>query len=184
MKTGAIIAVLAVVLVVLVVAFWIIFGGFSTTQSDTEVNTETGSNSENTQTGEVSEETGNQETSGVGSSNTQEFTVEINNSGFFPKDLEINQGDAVAWINMGSSSSWPASAMHPTHTAYPGSGIEKCIFLYAKQKGGSAMLTWPAWTTPRMCCIQMYSSRWMQTFRVLLYTSRRWLKRSMNMILY
>ena len=126
MKTGAIIAIVAIILVVLVVAFWIIFGGFSTTQSDTEVNTETGSNSENTQTGEVSEETGNQETSGVGSSNTQEFTVEINNSGFFPKDLEINQGDAVAWINMGSSSSWPASAMHPTHTVYPGSNINKC----------------------------------------------------------
>src|SRR3989344_329204 len=102
MKTGAIIAIVAVILVV---AFWTIFGGFSTTQSDTEANTETGSNSENTQTGEVSEETGNQETSGVGSSNTQEFTVQINNSGFFPKDLEINRGDAVAWINTGSSSS-------------------------------------------------------------------------------
>ena len=32
----------------------------------------------------------------------------------------------VTFFNEDSNKHWPASAMHPTHTLYPGSGIEKC----------------------------------------------------------
>ena len=57
-----------------------------------------------------------------GSSNIIEFTEQ----GYAPKELVIKQGDTVTFINKASAPTWPASAKHPTHTAYPGSGIEKC----------------------------------------------------------
>ena len=40
--------------------------------------------------------------------------------------MEINKGDIVLFLNEGSSKSWPASDVHPTHTVYPNSGISKC----------------------------------------------------------
>ncbi len=54
------------------------------------------------------------------------YTIKITPSGFSPKNLEINKGDIVLFLNEGSSSSWPASSVHPIHTVYPGSGISKC----------------------------------------------------------
>ena len=57
-----------------------------------------------------------------GSESPTTLTVEIKSSGFSPKILEINSGDTVTWINRDSSSHWPASAVHPTHTVYPEPG--------------------------------------------------------------
>lgn len=56
----------------------------------------------------------------------QTLSVEITSSGFSPSTLTINGGDTITFTNQGSSSSWPASAIHPTHTVYPGSSISKC----------------------------------------------------------
>ena len=56
----------------------------------------------------------------------QEYSVEITSSGFSPKELSINVGDTVIWVNEDTVGHWPASAMHPTHTVYPGSNIKKC----------------------------------------------------------
>lgn len=53
-------------------------------------------------------------------------TVSITDSGFVPAMVNIKKGDSVTWVNNSSSPVWPASANHPTHTVYPGSGIEKC----------------------------------------------------------
>jgi len=53
-------------------------------------------------------------------------TVEITETGFSPRTLEVSSGDTVTWINKDSSKHWPASAVHPTHTVYPGSSIQKC----------------------------------------------------------
>ncbi len=53
-------------------------------------------------------------------------TVEMSSSGFFPKTLEINVSTKVRFITIDSGSYWPASANHPSHTIYPGSGIDKC----------------------------------------------------------
>ncbi len=58
--------------------------------------------------------------------NKENNIIEISSSGFSQKILEINQGDSVKFINKDSSSHWPATAMHPTHTVYPGSDIKKC----------------------------------------------------------
>lgn len=54
-------------------------------------------------------------------------TVEINSSGFVPETLTISAGETVTFVNnLHLSSSWPASAVHPTHRIYPGSDIGKC----------------------------------------------------------
>jgi len=52
--------------------------------------------------------------------------VAITSSGFSPNVLTINEGETVTFVNQVSRRSWPASAVHPTHTIYPGSGIGKC----------------------------------------------------------
>lgn len=54
-------------------------------------------------------------------------TVNITDAGFNPSTLTIKAGETVKFVNSDSSTGhWPASAIHPTHTAYPGSDIEKC----------------------------------------------------------
>lgn len=64
--------------------------------------------------------------SGVAPRTPDEYTVEITENGFSPSSLTIFRGDRVKFVNIGSSPSWPASAVHPTHKVYPGSNIEKC----------------------------------------------------------
>ena len=56
----------------------------------------------------------------------QEKTVEMTSNGFSPQTVTINKGDKVTWVNLDTNPHWPASASHPTHTVYPGSGIQKC----------------------------------------------------------
>lgn len=77
----------------------------------------------------------------VPGTNTPEMTVEtdaggaapvatrmirVTEEGFAPSALTVAKGDSVTWVNETDGTVWPASAMHPTHTVYPGSGIEKC----------------------------------------------------------
>lgn len=57
---------------------------------------------------------------------SQAHTIEIKNDGFNPSTLTINAGDTVSFVNKNTVSHWPASAVHPTHTAYPGSDVKKC----------------------------------------------------------
>ncbi len=64
---------------------------------------------------------------GTGSSVlNNEKIVEITSGGFSPTPLTISAGDTVTFVNKDAEPHWPASAMHPTHTVYPGSNIEKC----------------------------------------------------------
>ena len=55
-----------------------------------------------------------------------EHTVVYGDNGYIPASLSIAAGDTVVFQNMSSSSSWPASNAHPTHTLYPDSSIQKC----------------------------------------------------------
>jgi plastocyanin len=48
--------------------------------------------------------------------------VEIAASGFSPSSITINAGDTVTFVNRDSAKHWPASAVHPTHSAYPEPG--------------------------------------------------------------
>jgi len=52
--------------------------------------------------------------------------ITYTDDGFAPETATIKQGDEVTWNNNSSLDMWPATAMHPTHTVYPGSDIEKC----------------------------------------------------------
>jgi len=61
-----------------------------------------------------------------GNSKNKVLTIEITSEGFSPNPIIIGMGDRVTWVNKDTAEHWPASAMHPTHTVYPGSGIEKC----------------------------------------------------------
>jgi plastocyanin len=64
---------------------------------------------------------------GTGSSVMQnEKIIEIDSNGFSPSTLVISKGDIVTFVNKDSMPHWPASALHSTHSIYPGSGIEKC----------------------------------------------------------
>ncbi len=55
-----------------------------------------------------------------------EKTVEITAAGFSPNPLTIKAGDTVTFVNKDTAQHWPASAVHPAHTVYPGSDINKC----------------------------------------------------------
>jgi len=54
------------------------------------------------------------------------FIIHIQDNGFEPTTVRIRQGDTVIFENVGNKDYWPASNIHPTHRAYPNSGIEKC----------------------------------------------------------
>jgi len=53
-------------------------------------------------------------------------TVAISDTGFEPADVTVSAGDTVTFVNNGQAPHWPASDVHPTHTSYPGSDIQKC----------------------------------------------------------
>jgi plastocyanin len=90
------------------------------TESQQETETETGAN----------EDQGTQitttETVDVEVIAPAEHTVEMTSSGFSPNAITISKGDTVTFVNADGGSYWPASAIHPTHTVYPGSNINKC----------------------------------------------------------
>ena len=44
---------------------------------------------------------------------------------YVPDVIHVYPGSKVVWVNE-DDAFWPASNLHPTHTAYPGSGITKC----------------------------------------------------------
>jgi len=52
--------------------------------------------------------------------------IKFTESGFTPKEVKIKVGETVTFKNESSRTVAPASAMHPTHKAYPGSDINKC----------------------------------------------------------
>ena len=61
-----------------------------------------------------------------GSTSGTAHTIEMSAGGFSPDSLTVKVGDTVVFLSVDGSNRWPASAFHPTHTAYPGSNIQKC----------------------------------------------------------
>ena len=57
---------------------------------------------------------------------TTTHTIVYTANGYSPGQLTIKVGDTVIFKNESQMEMWTASAMHPTHKVYPGSGIEKC----------------------------------------------------------
>ncbi len=54
------------------------------------------------------------------------ITVTYTDSGYSPNTVTVGKGDMVVWQNKSSSPMWTASAVHPTHTVYPGTSIANC----------------------------------------------------------
>lgn len=47
-------------------------------------------------------------------------------SGYVPQIFTVQQGETVTFVNGSTGLMWSATAVHPTHQVYPGSGINKC----------------------------------------------------------
>lgn len=47
-----------------------------------------------------------------------DLVVQMDEKGFRPQDITINQGETVIFKNIGKESHWPASNIHPTHEIY------------------------------------------------------------------
>lgn len=52
----------------------------------------------------------------------KEYTITITDSGYSPNTITIKAGDTVTFKNESSQPVWTASAVHPTHKAYPTTG--------------------------------------------------------------
>ena len=57
---------------------------------------------------------------------TDSAIIRYVNGEYLPNIVHVSVGQNVTWIN-DDKVFWPASNLHPTHTAYPGSNIIKCF---------------------------------------------------------
>ena len=64
--------------------------------------------------------------SGSEEEQSSSVTVTYTNFGYSPREVTISQGETVTFQNESSEEMWAATAIHPTHTIYPGSDIQKC----------------------------------------------------------
>lgn len=112
MKKNGVIAIIIIALVLIIAIFVFDFAGTGV--------------SDNSKESQRENPTSLMPVPGSGDVEETELSIEITSSGFSPKTLEINSGDTVTWTNKDSRSHWLASAVHPTHTIYPGSSINKC----------------------------------------------------------
>ncbi len=53
--------------------------------------------------------------------------VSLGDSGFEPKEVTIKKGATVRFVNNSARDSWPASAIHPTHSIYPQKSASDCL---------------------------------------------------------
>lgn len=53
-------------------------------------------------------------------------TVNVTDKGYAPQNVSVKRGTQVNFVNKSSNPVQTASALHPTHTAYPGTDIKKC----------------------------------------------------------
>ena len=48
-------------------------------------------------------------------------------AGFSPSSVTVKKGQTVRWANNSGSKVWPASAVHPQHSAYPQKSASDCL---------------------------------------------------------
>lgn len=58
-------------------------------------------------------------TSALPSVSAKTWQVDCKDDAYVPKIVDIKKGDTVTWTNVNCDTTWPASAMHPTHGVYP-----------------------------------------------------------------
>ena len=64
----------------------------------------------------------------IGSANAHDesVTIYMSEQGYQPADIEVHVGETIVFENVGAKYRWPASNIHPTHRAYPGTDIDNC----------------------------------------------------------
>lgn len=104
-------------IIIIGLVVWGIFALTSNTVSDVDVDEEI------TEELAIDDDANNEDDTIVESIHVE---ITYSDAGFSPKSVSIKKGDTVEFHNESDGEMWPASAKHPTHTVYPGSGIEKC----------------------------------------------------------
>lgn len=117
---------IGIVVVIAVVSGIVLLTG--NTQAPAENNTQTQEgNTDNTNTGS---ETGSNTNGNVEidvSVGSPAATITYTDAGYSPASVTIKKGQTVRWINNSASKTWPASAVHPTHAAYPVKSASDCL---------------------------------------------------------
>ncbi len=54
-------------------------------------------------------------------------TIRFAESGYQPALVTIKKGEPVRWINDSADETWPAAAVHPTHSMYPQKSADDCL---------------------------------------------------------
>jgi len=107
MNTKAIVTIIVVIVIIL--GAWFLLRGEDTV-APTE---ESGTTQQPAQTGDADNE-------------AEARVVTYTNSGFSPATVTVQQGGSVTFLNSSTGSMWVATALHPTHTVYPGSSLALC----------------------------------------------------------
>ncbi|TSC61142.1 MAG: Uncharacterized protein Athens041674_867 [Parcubacteria group bacterium Athens0416_74] len=58
---------------------------------------------------------------------TYDVLVTFDGDAFSPKELTVQKGTRVRFLNASDESVWPASAVHPTHSIYPEKDAQNCL---------------------------------------------------------
>jgi plastocyanin len=61
------------------------------------------------------------------SPNAPAATISYTGNGYSPASVTIKKGETVRWVNNSSEDTWPASAVHPTHSIYPEKTSADCL---------------------------------------------------------
>jgi plastocyanin len=54
-------------------------------------------------------------------------TITYDGTKFSPSSVTVKKGEIVRWVNNSSQATWPASAIHPTHSVYPEKTSSDCL---------------------------------------------------------
>ena len=54
-------------------------------------------------------------------------TITYTDEGYTPSTVTIQKGEAVRFVNKSEKETWPASAVHPTHSIYPQKSDSDCL---------------------------------------------------------
>lgn len=58
---------------------------------------------------------------------TYDIVVRFDGELFDPKNIEVQKGTRVRFLNESDTDVWPASAVHPTHSVYPEKSESNCL---------------------------------------------------------
>ncbi|HEY4506205.1 MAG TPA: hypothetical protein VJJ24_02060 [Candidatus Paceibacterota bacterium] len=105
-----------------IVGIIVIVGAFLIIRGDNTAEAPSGDYTNETPQGQDNEPVSDSDDEAV----AQTRTVTYTDSGFSPSEITIKRGEKVTFVNSSTHQMWVASAMHPTHTTYPGSDIKLC----------------------------------------------------------